>query len=200
MSFFQSLPESFRRRTTLRDLAEGEALFAQGAAAAAVFEVLSGRLRLLRRTADDHLVALHTARAGDLFAEAALFSDAYHCDAVAAAPSRVRVFPKEGLLRALRSEPALFEAFSARLARQLQALRSRLELRNVRSARDRVVQYLLLAAGNGGIVTVEGPLQDIAAELGLTREAFYRTLAMLEAEGVIARGATGIAVKKLSVA
>jgi hypothetical protein len=40
-----------------------------------VFEVLAGRLRLVRRTIDDHLVVLHTARAGELFAESTLFAD-----------------------------------------------------------------------------------------------------------------------------
>jgi CRP/FNR family transcriptional regulator, dissimilatory nitrate respiration regulator len=172
-------------------------LFQQGQAAAAIFEVLSGRLRLVRRTLDDHLVALHTARAGDLFAEAALFADFYHCDAVAAAPSRVRAYPKPALLAALRANPTLFEAFSARLAHQLQALRTRLELRNVRSARDRVLQHLMLAAGaDGRSVKVDSRLQEIAADLGLTREAFYRTLAALEADGVIARTATGMVLKK----
>jgi CRP-like cAMP-binding protein len=191
------LPRDVVEKAALRELAEGEPLFHQGHPAVAIFEVLSGRLRLVRRTVDDHLVALHTARTSDLFAEAALFSDVYHCDAVAGAPSRVRVLPKPALLSALRADPALFEAFSARLARQLQALRSRLELRNVRSARERVLQYLrLAAAADGRTVAVEGRLQDIAADLGLTLEAFYRTLATLEADGVIARTETSIKLKK----
>jgi CRP-like cAMP-binding protein len=117
-------------------LAESEPLFQQGDRASAIFEVVSGRVRLERRTIDDHLVAMYTARPGDLLAEAALFSDVYHCDAIAAVTSRIRVYPKRALLTALRKSPLLFEAFAARLARQLQALRARLELRNIRSARD----------------------------------------------------------------
>jgi CRP-like cAMP-binding protein len=195
------LPREIVEKAAVRELAEGEHLFQLGQSAAAIFEVLSGRLRLVRRTVDGHLVALHTARAGDLFAEAALFSDVYHCDAIAAAPSRVRVFPKPALLTALRADPALSEAFSARLARQLHELRTRLELRNVRSARERILRYLLLVAGEDGrAVAIEGRLQDIAAELGLTREAFYRTLAALEADGVIIRTATGIELRKSSAA
>jgi CRP-like cAMP-binding protein len=50
---------------------------------------------------------------------------------------------------ALRTDPALAEAFMARLARQLQELRARMELRNIRSARVRVLQYLRLCAGIG---------------------------------------------------
>jgi CRP-like cAMP-binding protein len=71
---------------TVRVLAPGELLFRQGDPATAIYKVESGRLRLIRRTVDDHLVTLHTARRGEFFAEASLFADAYHCDAVAAAP------------------------------------------------------------------------------------------------------------------
>jgi CRP-like cAMP-binding protein len=58
-----------------RELARNEHLFRQGDPIATVFEVLAGRLRLVRRTIDDHLVVLHTARAGELFAESTLFAD-----------------------------------------------------------------------------------------------------------------------------
>jgi CRP-like cAMP-binding protein len=160
-------------------------------------KVESGRLRLIRRTVDDHLVILHTARRGEFFAEASLFAEAYHCDAVAAEQSRVRVYPKAVVMEALRTDPMLGEAFMARLARQLQELRARMELRNIRSARDRVLQYLRLRAGvHGRSIPIEGQLQDIAAEIGMTREALYRTLAALEAEGRLARTETAITLKK----
>ena len=95
------------------------------------------------------------------------------------------IYPKAALLATLRADPALLEAFTAELARRLQALRSRLELRDIRSARERVLQHLASAAAgtDGRSIPIEGRLQDIAADLGLTREAFYRTLAALEAEG-----------------
>jgi len=72
-------------------------------------------------------------------------------------------------------------------------------LRNIRSARDRVLQYLRLRAGiDGRSVTMEGQLQDIAAEIGMTREALYRTLAALEAQGLLTRTETTILLKKSS--
>ncbi|KAB2914159.1 MAG: Crp/Fnr family transcriptional regulator [Hyphomicrobiaceae bacterium] len=194
---FDELPQSVRRQTGARELAKGEPLFEQGDQASAIFEVLSGRVRLVRRTIDDHLVALFAARPGDLLAEAALFSDSYHCDAVAATRSRVRIYPKRVLLSALRKNPALFEGFAARLARQLQGLRARMELRNIRSARERLLQYLWLSADSDGrTVSIDGQLQDLAADLGLSREALYRTLAMLEADGIIERAVGGLILKK----
>jgi CRP-like cAMP-binding protein len=172
-------------------------LFEQGDQAAAIYKVESGRLRLVRRTIDDHLVILHTARRSEFFAEASLFAETYHCDAVAAAPSRIRVYSKAKVMEALRADPVLAAAFMARLAHQLQELRARMELRNIRSARDRVLQYLRLRAGPyGRSIAIEGQLQDIAAEIGMTREALYRTLAALEVEGHLTRTETAILLKK----
>lgn len=193
---FDDLPPSLEAPSAVRELAAGELLFRQGDPAAAIYRVESGRLRLIRRTIDDHLVILHTARRGEFFAEAALFAEAYHCDAVAAVPSRVRIHPKAMMMEALRADPALAEAFMARLARQLQDLRARMELRNIRSAKERVLQFLRLRAGQGRSIPIEGQLQDIAAEIGMTREALYRTLAVLEAEGRLNRTETTILLKK----
>ena len=190
------LPPSLEAGSVVRVLTPGELLFRQGDPAAAIYRVESGRLRLIRRTADDHFVILHTARRGEFFAEASLFADAYHCDAVAAAQSSVRVYQKEIVINALRTDPALAEAFMARLARQLQELRARMELRNIRSARDRVLQYLRLRAGIGGrSIALDSELQDIAAEIGLTREVLYRTLSALETEGHLTRTETAILLK-----
>jgi CRP-like cAMP-binding protein len=191
------LPAALRKTSIVRRLEPGEALFRQGDRAAAIFELEQGRLRLLRQTADDRTVALHTARPGELFAEASLFSDVYHCDAVAAARSVVRVYPKRPLLAAIRRDAKLAERFLALLARQVQALRSRLEQRNIRSARERVLRHLALAADSGGGgVRLAGTLMDLAAEIGLTHEALYRTLAALEKAGAIARSRDKITLRK----
>ena len=192
-----ALPPTFEAGSLVRTLAAGELLFAAGDAAVAIYRVERGRLRLVRRTPDDHLVVLHTARAGEFLAEASLFSATYHCDAVAMVSSRVRVYPKAALLAALRTDPELAGAFIARLAHQVQDLRARLELRNIRSAPERLVQYLRLRAEPGRrIVAVDGAYQDIAAEIGLTREALYRTLARLEDEGVLIREESAIRLIK----
>lgn len=154
-------------------------------------------MRLTRHTIDNRRVTLHTARVGDLFAEAGLFADRYHCDAVAAVDSRVHVYPKRVLLAAFRSDPALSERFMAVLAHQIHALRSRLEQRNIRSARERVMNHLILAAdADGSTVQLDGTLMDLATEIGLSHEVLYRTLAALEKDGAIARTRSAITLRK----
>ena len=76
-------------------------------------------------------------------------------------------------------------------------LRSRLEQRAIRSARERVLQHIALAADpERRAFRIEGTLMDLAAEIGLTHEALYRTLARLEKEGAIARTGDGIVLLK----
>ena len=170
-----------------RTLEPGEALFHRGDEAHAVFHVEHGRLRLMRFGADGSAVTLHVARAGSLFAEAALFAAHYHCDAVAETPSRVRAFPKTAVLLFLRAHPDLNLAFSAYLAREVQRLRGRQEVMRLPGARERVVAWLTQLGAADGIVTLDRPLSVAAGEIGLTHEALYRALAALVAEGRLER-------------
>jgi len=197
LSHLQWLPDSIRHRSRSVVLEPGEALFRQGDPASALFEVELGRLRLIRHTIDNRPVTLHTAQAGGLVAEAALFAERYHCDAVAAVASRVRIYPKRALLAAFRNDAAQAERFMAVLAQQIHGLRSRLEERNIRSARERVLNRLVLAAdADTRTVRLDGTLMDLAAEIGLSHEALYRTLAALEKDGAIARTRAGIVLRK----
>lgn len=176
-----------------RTLAPGEHLFRQGDPATAIFVVEEGRLRLLRHLEDGTMVALHMARGRETFAEAALFADAYHCDAVAEVKSRVRTIRKCELLEALRRDPVLAVAFTRLLAGHVRELRGRLELRNVRSARERLLAWLRMnAVGSPATVRLDRTWTEVAAELGLTREAVYRALAKLEREGAVMRRGDGI--------
>jgi CRP-like cAMP-binding protein len=197
MSPFDWLPAAVRQRLTLRELEAGESLFRQGDKTFAIFEVEQGRLRLIRHTIDNHPVVLHTAKKGELFAEAALFSGTYQCDAVAAVASRVQIFPKRQLLAAFRGDPAMGERFMAILAHQIHMLRARLEERNIRSARERLLHHLALVAGSDGrTMPLDGTVMDLASEIGLSHEVLYRTLAELEKEGVLSRTRSAITLRK----
>ncbi len=180
-----------------RSLARNEVLFRQGEKVTAIYFVETGRLRLERRTFDGRSLVLGTTSAGKFFVEAALFADIFHCDAVATEPSQVRIYPKGAVLNALRADPANAMSFLSLVAHQVIELRQRLELMKVRSAKERVILYLDLNAGSDGrTVELRSHLQDIASELGLTREVLYRTLASLEQAGAIERSGARILLKK----
>src|SRR5436853_7781120 len=89
-----------------RSLARNELLFRQGDRVQAIYFIEKGRLRLDRRTFDGRSLVFGTSSAGEFFVEAALFADIFHCDAVATEPSRVRIYPKAVVLKALNTEPS----------------------------------------------------------------------------------------------
>ena len=64
------------------------------------------------------------------------------------------------------------ESWSALLARSVQAARLRSEIRSLPRVADRLDAWL----GEGNALPERGHWQDVAAELGITREALYREL------------------------
>lgn len=175
-------------RSVERDLELGQTLFRAGQRTIGLYQILSGRVRLTRVDRSGRETVLYTAGSGDMIAEASLFSSVYHCDAIASVPAKVRLYPKDAVLAAFERDPDAAKSFTARLARQVMDLRTRMELRNIHSARDRVRHYLALNAGADGLtVAINGTLKELAAELGLTHEALYRTLARMAAKGEIKR-------------
>lgn len=179
-----------------RSLARNELLFRQGDKVHAIYFIEEGRLRLDRRTFDGRTLVFGTSRAGHFFVEAALFAEIFHCDAVATEPSRVRIYPKAAVLRALDTDPSSAVPFLKLMAHQVIEARQRLELMKIRSAKERVMLYLDLHSGADNSVRLQSELQDIANELGLTREAFYRTLASLERAGAIKRSGIRIDLRR----
>jgi CRP/FNR family transcriptional regulator, dissimilatory nitrate respiration regulator len=182
------LPAAVWSAAVDRKLKAGEPLFHLGDKTAGLYEVIAGRLRLMRVDRSGHEIVLYVAGEGETIAEASLFSPAYHCDAIAASDAVVRVYPKAAVLAAFAKDPKAAQAFAATLARQVMNLRTRLELRNIRSARERVRHFLALnASADGRTVELRGTVKELANELGLTHEALYRTLAALERAGEIKR-------------
>jgi CRP-like cAMP-binding protein len=182
------LPEAVRIAGIERTLETGQTLFRQGSRTVGLYEVLSGKVRLVRVDRSGRQAVLYSAATGETIAEASLFSPTYHCDAVAATSTVVRLYPKAAILAQFQHNRKVAEAFMTMLARQIMNLRTSLEQHNIHSARDRVRHYLAANRGPDGLsVRLPGTLKDIAANLGLTHETLYRTLAKMQKDGEIQR-------------
>ncbi len=193
------LPAAARAKAVDRKLKAGEALFHLGDRTGGFYEVIAGRVRMTRVDRSGHETVLYVSRAGETLAEASLFSPAYHCDAIASTDAVVRVYPKAAVLDALAKDAKAAQSFTAALARQVMGLRTRIEQRNIRSARERLRHFLALNAGaDGRTIVLRGTLKELAAELGLTHEALYRTLAALEKAGEIKRAGQKITLRRKS--
>jgi CRP/FNR family transcriptional regulator, dissimilatory nitrate respiration regulator len=184
----QRLPAALRGRGRQVHCESGETVFRSGTPTHSVFYVETGAVRLVRYGRAGEEVVLHDARAGEFFAEASLDSPRYHCDAVVSEAGDLLQFPSTELRQLLDTDREFARQWVSLLARQLRAVRTRVERLSLKSASERL-RHLLLSEGRGPRceVKVQGTFKDLARSLGLTHEAFYRTLATLQREGVIER-------------
>ncbi len=164
-------------------LGVGENLFLRGRVPTHVFWVESGEVELQRTSPHGHNVILQRVREG-FVAEASLQATRYHCDAVAAEPSTVWSFPRGRVLKALRSSPDLALWWATRLAEQLRSARLRLERLSLKGACDRIL-HAIETEGSDGLLSLASTRREWAAELGLTPEALYRSLARLRRNGLV---------------
>jgi CRP-like cAMP-binding protein len=155
--------------------------------------LVSGRLKLLRDTYQGTPLLVHTAYAGESFAEASLFSDKYHCYCVAQSAVEVVFFPKQMVLDFLHTHPKIMINFVQILTNQVRYLRQINEIKSIRSAQERTLIYLNYIANQGEVVLLI-PLKDMAQKIGLTHESFYRALSALEATGRIQKTKSSIQI------
>jgi len=167
---------------------KGEILFPQGGAIENVYVVRQGRIKLIRNTVDGNPVVLQLAMAGDIIAEASLFSDEYHCSAVVESQSaELSCFDRRGLLTALKQASGAAMDIMELFAHRIHKLRALLEIRNIRSARQRIYAWLQLEANGGHEIVLPMTYKDVAYQLGLAHETFYRELKHLEKDGRLIR-------------
>jgi CRP-like cAMP-binding protein len=171
-----------------RRLGAEQSLFREGQQSFALFEVVSGRVKLAQFDHTGRELVLGFACAGDTIGEASLLSGFYRCDATALVPTIVCIYRKSDLLTELQSNPKVAQGFMSRLAHRILELRTRLEREQMRSARDRVRHYLEAHAdAEERSVILPGTVKDLAAEIGLSHEALYRALSAMVTDGQIVR-------------
>ena len=168
------------------ELRDKQVLFAARQKPSKLFLVSRGCVRLVRPLRHGADAVMQRARAGEWLAESSLFSDRYHCDAIAQGTSEVISIDKRDVLAAFKKDPQRSVAFCELLSKQLRRLRGVHEIVRIRSARERVLQWLLLqATGAPPQLRVDQTWTQVADEISLTREAVYRAVAELKRSGAL---------------
>jgi CRP-like cAMP-binding protein len=170
-----SLIEDLKRLEPVeRRYGAGEHLFHQGDRVAVLHVVVAGHAQLVRHQVDGSTLVLQRAGPGAILAEASVFSDRYHCDALAAAPIRSLAVRKSSIRARLASEPDFAAAFVAHLAREVQASRMRAEILSLRTVAARLDAWI---AAHDGHPPPRGEWKSVAGEIGTSAEALYREIA-----------------------
>lgn len=154
-----------------RHFDRGASVFRRDDRVTHVYYVREGGVALARSLADGGALTLHRVRPGSVVAEASLFSDRYHCDGICEAPARLAVLSRAATLAALAETGRAMTAL-ARSAREVQALRARVEVMRLKTLRARLDAYLELQGPPGS-----GEWVQVADWIGVTPEALYRELA-----------------------
>ena len=166
---FSDLPPDASRVTKMQ---LGDVLFRQEQETSGLYRVISGCVTLRRTSLDGDTLTLHRAVRGGYFAEASIFSDRYHCDAVCTAAGSVLKISKDDVIAKMRSSPAFSEGVTRLLAVQVQHYRAHIEILAIRSANERV-----MAAVQAGYL--KSTIPEFASRINLTHEACYRALRAL---------------------
>ena len=181
-----SLPDTVK---TNRQLQKGDCVFRQHDPADAIYLLISGRVQLQRTLENGFLVVVHQAQSNESFAEAALFSDTYHCDAVCISAVSLIQISKVDVLQHMKSSPDFSFQLIETLSKQVQHYRQRLQIASINSAEERI-----LAAMNTDLPFEK--ITDLAASIGLTHEATYRALSRLTKQDHIRKTGRGQYVLK----
>lgn len=164
--WFQAFADTPERRFDA-----GASLFRRGDPVRSAYLVRTGEAALRRTLSDGAVLTLRVAGPGELVADAALFSEHYHCEAVCETPTVVAVLGRSELRATLTRRGLAMDALAAS-AHQVQALRTRLEVMRLRRVRDRLTAYLDLHGE-----PEKGDWIRVADWIGVTAPALYRELA-----------------------
>lgn len=188
-----SLPAPLREQVSYRDLAQGERLFRRGDAARYIYILATGRIWLVRPTIENKRASLQFAKPGDILGENALFESFYLSSAIANVASRVIVYERSCLTQIIENYPELVEDLLQKLTQKISYYQTNVELREIRAAHQRVLQYLrYIVEPQLRTIHLDYPLQDIARQLGFTPATLSRALSKLEEDGFITRGSNSI--------
>ena len=149
-------------------------VFRRGARVLVLHQIVDGHAHLVRHQPNGAALVLQRAGPGSILAEASVFSERYHCDAVAVVTTRTRAIAKPVLRAALVRETDLAEAWAAYLAREVQATRTRAEILSLRTVAERLDSW---SVANDGRLPAKGEWRSLAADIGTSPEALYRELA-----------------------
>lgn len=210
LSLFRGLAAPVLRevaaRTVTRAVPRDTLLWRRGDPCPGLHVVLSGRVRVYRATAEGREQALHTQGPGQALAEVPLFDGGpYPASARTLEDSRLLFLSRADFQAVYRAHPELMDAVVAELGRRLRRMVTLVEKVSLRDVYARVALTVLEhaeaagAAADGATLSLPRTQEELAAELGTTRESVARALGRLRREGAIGQSGRRIRIESLAL-
>jgi CRP-like cAMP-binding protein len=189
--------------TTTRRLAPREELFHKGDAAAQVYVIASGRLKVTSTSSDGDEVVLNLLDSGEVVGELPLLVGGERTASVCALePTELVVLERREFLRFLREHPDASVALLAVLAERVVRLSEYLEDTIFLGVAARIAKKLLLLAeqfgeeSDGGVVVALKLSQgELANYVGTTRETVNKQIRAWTDDGIVRMDAGSITIR-----
>lgn len=170
----ENLSDALQAKAESREeVQEGCYLFHLGDSVEQLYVVEQGFIKLTRFQEDGAQIILQRALSGDILAESSMYSDKYHCDAIATVASVVLCIPKSTVQKGFESGPFSL-LWGRHLARETQRARFRSELLSRKTVAARLDGWLDWSDNE---LPAKGEWKNLAFELAVSPEALYREIA-----------------------
>lgn len=158
----------------IRKASVGSILFHKDSRVRHVYVVDTGAVELCRYTENGSQLVLQRATGNSVLAEASIYSERYHCDAIIAQPALLLQFSKQKMLEFMTTDTELVRLWGAYLTSAIQDARHRAEILSRRTVAGRLDGWLAI---HDQQLPDKGKWKQIATEIGVTPEALYREFA-----------------------
>jgi CRP/FNR family transcriptional regulator len=181
--------------------AKDEFLFHADDPAEGFYYLESGEIRVFKMDEQGKEIEVVRLNPGDFFGEAIVFiQDRFPSYAQAVQDSEVLYFAKSAFFQCLEKDPSIGRFFLHLLAKKCIVLNKRIEALELRTVRQRLIQYLVSSYSGeaSGLLTLPMKKTEIARLLGTISETLSRNLKQLQEEDLISVKGNSIRIKDLS--
>lgn len=170
-----------------KDFRKGQIVFNEGDPSRGFFLVVTGAVKVYRVGPDGRERVFHVVEAGDSFAEAAMFMDAYPATAEALATTTTVIhIEKNGFKQLLTRDPRLSLKVIGSLVKWLSHMRNALTDLTLKEVPGRFASYVLsLPVDPTRPIKINISKTTLAQTLGTTKETFSRLLRRLASNRVL---------------
>ena len=180
--------------SVVKQLADGECVYAQGDDGDGLFGVVQGRIRLSNCSREGKELLVMLVEPGDWIGEVSLLDGLPRSlDAFAMGDCAVLFLPRARFDVLLKAKPELYQYFIPMLCRKLRLALSYVEgvalFPLPARLAQRILELLAFYGVNddkpGMLIDVHLPQEDLAKMLGVSRQSISRELKRFESEGII---------------
>ncbi len=163
-------------------------VFSEGQEADGFYFVNSGKVKIFKLSPEGKEHVLHICGAGEMFAEAAMFSGkAYPAYAETIAESSLLFIQKKKFLELIKNDPEISIKMLGALSTKLRKFAATIEDLSLKEVSARLARYLIELAdkNKSNKFKLDMKKTDLALKLGTVSETLSRTLKKLKDKGVI---------------